>query len=154
LQLVCLKNQGVKMNERRPRDLPHQTDNLVITCIDHRFHESVREILKEEYQVDIDHSDRLSEAGSSKAVADGLLVPSIRTSHRLHAIKNVYIVDHIDCGGFGGLKAFNSDEQRETEAHFHSQSRATNAINKILPQLVITSFVVNMNGESLKPDTP
>ena len=134
------------MKEHKPKDMPNNVDNLVITCIDHRFQRAIRERLQADYQVDIESSDRLAYAGASKAVADGTLIPQIQLSHELHDIKNVYVVDHTDCGGFGGLKAHDEDESKEIASHMESITRAQEAVHKVLPHLVVTSFVVNLEG--------
>jgi hypothetical protein len=123
------------MAEPKPRDISPQTDNLVITCMDNRFHKTTREILLEDYEVNIDESDRLTLAGSSKAVDDGVLIPQIQKSHQLYDISNVWVID----------------ETKEQEAHFESMTRAKEAIHKILPQLVVTTFLVNLDGEKVLP---
>lgn len=135
------------MNRLSPRNIPEIIDDLVITCIDHRFHGVIRERLQDQHNVDLDKADRIAWPGSSKAVADGTLIPAVRTSHRLHNIKNIWLVDHQDCGGFGGLAAYNGDEHLEMEAHFESLERAANVIHKVLPELVVTSFVATLDGE-------
>lgn len=137
------------MNELKPKDTQHNVDDLVVTCMDHRFQRVIRERLQEEYQVDIERSDRLAYAGASKAVADGTLIPQIELSHKLHDIKNVYVVDHTDCGGFGGLAAHENNEQNEIDSHMGSMARAQEAIHKVLPQLVVTCFVVTLEGKAV-----
>lgn len=130
--------------------MPHNVDNLVITCMDFRFQRFIRECLQEEYGVDIERSDRLALAGSSKAVVDGILLPQIQDSHRLHDIKNVYVIDHLDCGGFGGQAAFDNDEQKETAAHIDSLDRAADAIHKILPQIIVVTNIIGLDGQFIK----
>lgn len=137
------------MNKLKPRDIAPKTDNLVITCMDLRFHKITRQVLLEDYKVDVEESDRLILAGSSKAVADGTLIPQIEKSHELHGISNVWVVDHADCGGFGGIAAFENDESKEAQAHFESMARAQEAIHKVLPELVVTTFLINLDGEKV-----
>jgi carbonic anhydrase len=135
------------LDEPRPKDLPDQVDNLVITCIDHRFQRAIARLLKDDYNVDIERSDRISYPGASKAVADGSLISAIQTSHRLHGIKNVWLFDHTDCGGFGGLKSFGQNEQKEAGAHFGSLDKAKQAINRLLPDLKVTAFTIGLDGK-------
>ncbi|HET9721534.1 MAG TPA: carbonic anhydrase [Candidatus Saccharimonadales bacterium] len=139
------------MSGIRPRGINKNVDNLVITCIDHRFQRVIAKLLKDEHRVDIEASDRIAYAGASKAVADGTLISNIQISYRLHNIKNIWLIDHTDCGGFGGLKAYEDDEQKEVQAHFDSFSQATEAIKNVLPQLKVNVFVVSLDGESIKP---
>lgn len=137
------------MNELKPKDKSKSVDDLVITCMDRRFQKTIREQLQEKYQVDIEDADRLAWAGASKAVADGTLIPQVELSHKLHGIKNVYVVDHTDCGGFGGFASHENSEQKEIASHMDSMARAQEAIHKVLPQLVVTCFVVTLEGETV-----
>lgn len=139
------------MSELRPRDISPKTDNMVITCMDRRFLRAARQILKENYGVDIEASARLAKAGASLAVVDEVLIPDIQKSHKLHDIKNVYVVDHTDCGGFGGLEAFGNDEEKEIQKHFESLDEAKDTIHNVLPQLVVITFVVNLDGKAVFP---
>jgi carbonic anhydrase len=80
-------------------------------------------------------------------VADGTLIPQIQKSHSLHDISNVWVIDHADCGGFGGLAEYEDDETKEAQAHFESLTRAKQAIHKVLPRLVVTTFLIDLDGE-------
>jgi carbonic anhydrase len=142
------------MSELKPRDIPAQTDNAVVTCMDNRFLKAAREILMNDYEVDIEGSARLALAGSSMAVADGTLIPQIQKSYKLQEINHVWVIDHTDCGGFGKLKAFGGDESKEIEAHFPYMERAKQAIHNVLPQLVVTTFIINLDGEKILPPAP
>ena len=139
------------MAEIKPIEMRHEIDDLVITCMDHRFHGPIREFLQDKFDMNIDRMDRLTEAGSSKKVVSGELIPSIQTSYKLHKIKNVWVFDHTDCGGFGGLEAYEFDENKEAEDHFKSLARAQEAIHKVLPQLMVKTFVIGLHGEEIKP---
>lgn len=138
------------MSELKPRGIQETVDDLVITCIDHRFQRAIGRLLKQDHGIDIEASDRLAYPGASKAVADGTLISAIQTSYRLHDIKSIWLVDHTDCGGFGGLEAYGGDEHQETDAHLDSIARAQQAIHKVLPQLVVTGLVVTLEGQALK----
>lgn len=138
------------MNKKLPRDIGHQVDDLVITCIDHRFQHLYADELAQD---GVERADWVSYQGSSKAVADGTLIPSIEISNRLHDIKNVWIYDHTDCGAFGGLEAFGSDENEEMRSHFESMERAVKAIEKVLPHLTVVTYIVDLDGKKHKPGT-
>jgi hypothetical protein len=120
--------------------------------MDHRFQEPIGELLKDEFDIDIKHVDRLAIGGSSMGVVDGSLMPSIQIAYEKHSAKNVWLFDHTDCGGFGGLQAFDNDEAREVQSHFDSLKRAKEAIHKVLPRLVVTTFVIKLDGEAVSPE--
>jgi len=130
----------------QPKDLPVKIENMVITCMDHRFHAWIRKFLQEEHGIDIDRTDKLSAAGASKAVNEGDLLPQIKKAHTLHDIEKIWIFDHIDCGGFGGLQAHGNNEQKEASAHFESLDRAQEAIHAILPQIVVVKNIIGLDG--------
>jgi carbonic anhydrase len=141
------------MEKVKPGDKPTQTDNIVLTCMDHRYQEAIREILMAKHNINIDHVDRLAIGGASAAIVDGSMMPSIHIAVEKHKAKNLYIFDHIDCGGFGGQAAFDNDVDKEAQAHFESIDRAKEAVHKVLPEIVIVSYVVGLDGEPIyRPD--
>jgi len=139
------------MAEVIPREKPTQVDDLVIDCMDNRYHKIIRQKLLDEHDIDVDEVVHLRGAGASMKVNDGSFIPDILAADRLQKVKNVWIFDHTDCGGFGKLRAFDNDERREADAHFESLERATEAIHKVLPQLLVKTFVIGLNGQEIKP---
>ncbi len=80
----------------------HSIDALVINCIDFRFHTKVSKFLKKE---GVKTWDLISIAGASHKlvvpVNDAVsqtLWDEIGISLKLHHPKNIYIIDHEDCG--------------------------------------------------------
>lgn len=138
------------MDKLKPGDKPKEVDNVVITCMDFRYQETIRQILQETHGIDIDNVDRLSIGGSSKGVTDGTFTESLQIANEKHSARNVFLFDHIDCGGFGGLAAFDGDEQKEARAHFEEQDRAVQVINKVLPEFVVVTYVIGMDGEPVE----
>jgi carbonic anhydrase len=134
----------------KPSDKPSEVKDVVITCMDYRFQETMAQLLKEEHGVDILQVDRLSIGGASKAVADGIFTPSLQIASKKHYAKNVYLFDHTDCGGFGGLEAFDNDELKEAKAHFESIDRAHEVFQKVLPGLVVVSYVLGLDGKPIE----
>ena len=137
------------MEKLKPGDKPTQVDNVVLTCMDHRYQEYIRDILLERHNVDIDHVDRLAIGGSSMAIVDGSMIPSLEIAFNKHRAKKLYVFDHIDCGGFGGQDAFDNDVDKEARAHFESIDRAQDVIHKVLPEIVMISYVVGLDGKPI-----
>lgn len=138
------------MDKLTPRNKPHEVDSIIITCMDHRYQEPIKRILKDRHNIDIDHTDRLAIGGASKGVIDGTLMPSLQIAYEKHSTRNVYILDHIDCGGFGGLANFDNDEQKEAKAHYNSLDEARDILNKAFKDLVVVTYVVGLDGEPLE----
>ncbi len=138
------------MGERKPRDIPKRVDHIVITCMDFRYLETIDQLLKDKHGINMLRTDFLSIGGASKGVVDGSLMPSIKIGYEKHGVKNVYIFDHIDCGGFGGQEAYDNDEQKEADDHFESQDRAQEAVHKIMPELEVVCYVIGLDGEPVE----
>jgi len=137
------------MERIKPADKPKAVKDVVIKCMDFRYHEDISRILRDNHDVNFDQVDQLTIGGSSKAVVDGSLKPSLEIAYAKHKARNVYIFDHIDCGGFGTLAAFDNDEQKEAQAHFASIDQAQAVINKMMPEFVVVSYVVGLDGEPI-----
>ena len=48
----------------------------------------------------------------------------VQTSMRLHRTNRVILMVHSDCGAYGGLQAFDGNEEREAENHEAELRRA------------------------------
>jgi carbonic anhydrase len=150
VSLLILPKKERILHELKPADKPNEVNDIVITCMDHRYQEPIGKLLKEKHNVDINHVDRLAIGGSSKGVADGTLMPSIQIAFDKHHARNVWLFDHTDCGGFGGLNAFENDEQKEAQAHFESLDRAQEALHKLLPELLVVTYVIGLDGNPIE----
>lgn len=82
---------------------PHDCNAVVFTCIDFRLHPAVGLFLKRTYK----SFDLVSIAGSVKKPR--LMMEQIEISSRLHHVKKVVLTMHMDCGAWGGSKAFQND---------------------------------------------
>jgi hypothetical protein len=142
--------KGVLMSEYRPVDLSRESvNNLVITCADFRFQEAFMVSSVGNYE--IDEADRLIYPAPSIAVADGTLMPAIEKLHALHGFEEVDIFDHIDCGGFGGLKAFEGVESLEAQEHFKFLKLAKEVIRQSIPELRVRGHVLGAQHELVIP---
>jgi len=83
--------------------------------MDFRFQSALRDFL-----VSLglkDNYDLVCLGGVTKDLVDNdkagteVLLKQITTSRKLHNIKEVYIIHHMDCGGYGGHSAFNNIEE-------------------------------------------
>ena len=96
----------------------HKWRALAVSCIDGRFIVRTVEWLQREAGEAFDFR---TEVGASKAIIDSpdnreRFFAVIETSIRLHDIKEVWLIDHIDCGAYGGSGKFGSAEE---ERAFH-----------------------------------
>jgi carbonic anhydrase len=84
--------------------------------------------------------------GGSKAVIDessrGAIFESIDAAIRLHGVKRVIIVDHIDCGAYGGSNIFANCSEEES-FHLTRLNEATSIIRAVYPSLEVVSVYLD-----------
>ncbi len=79
-----------------------------------------------------DDTDLLSVAGSAKQIVDSetreLILKQIGISYTLHGMRGVHLMNHTDCGAYGGRKAFESDEKEleKLTSDLHEAKRLLN----------------------------
>ncbi len=126
----------------------HTCKALVIHCMDFRFIESLRQWLnsvglKNDY-------DLVSVAGAAKNIVSpsqssdrDFLLRQIETSKRLHHISEVYLINHLDCGAYGGAKAF-SDQNAERNQHVSDLKAAKEILQKQFSDLAVKLVVAKL----------
>lgn len=127
----------------------HQWDVLAISCIDGRFIKRTIDWILNEIG---DVFDFRTEVGATKAIIDNGLdrerfFEVIRTSVRLHSIKEVWLFDHIDCGAYEGSGKHESAEA-EKEFHFGKLKAAAEIINREFPDLKVRKLYVDWSDIS------
>jgi carbonic anhydrase len=93
----------------------HTCKALVIHCIDFRFRKSLAEFLEKRFG---DSYDLISVAGGVKMLVqdpldNNFILEQIKISDTLHKPKVILLIQHEDCGAYGGSVAFRdfSEEQ-------------------------------------------
>ena len=110
-------------------------DNLVLMCMDFRFHKRLSEALAFEGYRDY---DLLAVPGASKAVRYSVtrevILDSVKVAVAAHDIKLLIIVDHVDCKTYGGSEAFATPED-EMEMHRGTLREASEIVKTRFPDL-------------------
>lgn len=122
----------------------HHWEILAISCIDGRFIKRTIEWLTEQTGGVFDYR---TEVGMTKAIIDcdsdrNACCGVIETSLRLHSIEGLYLIDHIDCGAYGGSKNFSSAED-ERKFHIERLKKAAEILSKKYPHLAIKKIFVD-----------
>lgn len=115
---------------------------LVISCVDHRFQEGYA-AMAEELTGD-DRYNLLAVPGASSALDERIVRANIATLQR-SGLQKIIIMDHIDCGAFGGLANHGGSERAELKAHHTSQRRAEQQLEKLVPGAEVETLVVGFN---------
>ena len=118
--------------------MAHNCRALVIHCMDYRFGKAIKQELEDEKL--LGDADIVAMAGAAKNLVDpemqGFVLKQIEISKNLHDIKEVYLYNHLDCGAYGGRKAFESDEA-ERLAIVGDMEKASEVIKSHWPDLMV-----------------
>lgn len=117
--------------------MAHQAKAAVIRCIDFRFVSDTASFLKNlgyggQY-------DDIALAGAVKNFVDPydqadveFLYRQIKISRKLHGVTDVVLINHTDCGAYGGRQTFAS-EAEEHDRHVKDLKRAQEMIEHHFP---------------------
>jgi hypothetical protein len=96
-------------------------------------------------------TDLLSVAGAVKGLADTsapheteFLLKQIGISHDLHGIRHLILMNHLDCGAYGGSKAFASPEE-ERAKHVADLGRSRDILKQKYPELEIKLVIAKLD---------
>ena len=99
----------------------HSCEAVVLTCIDFRFWKETVEFV--ELELGIKNFDFPSLPGAAKAInesnGEDLAMSCISVPVDLHHAQKIVIINHQDCGAYGGSEKFN--ENNEEEQKFHEE---------------------------------
>ncbi len=134
--------------------MPHTCQALAIHCIDFRLQHDLVRYLEERKLIGT--VDIVSLAGGVRELAraekpeQSVLFGQIELSRKLHGIQEVHLINHTDCGAYGGASAFPSPEA-EFDAHAADLRAAAAVISAHFPELVIHLALakVDPHGESI-----
>jgi carbonic anhydrase len=115
--------------------------------MDFRFHTAIQDFLvslglKDTY-------DLVSLAGVSKCLADQdsttmpVLLKQVELSQKLHKISEVYLIHHMDCGAYGGHKAF-PNEQVEHDRQCQDMETSQSVLTRAFPELQIKKVLARI----------
>lgn len=118
--------------------------SIVLSCIDYRFWPDALSLLEKKYG----EFDLIELAGGSKNLASPsteadrtAVLESIKVSVELHGAKRIILTNHLDCGAYGGSKAFESTEE-EIDFHKLELEKAANIVKETFPELTIEEVIV------------
>jgi hypothetical protein len=133
--------------------MSHKAQALVQTCIDFRFRKPLNEFLENElglHRVDI----KTDGGGVKKIVEEGPIRDWVFTNHQiafdLHGVDRVILINHQDCGAYGGSKSFDGITH-EIESHEGHLKNAASILTQKFPAKIIEAyFAMLMEDGSVK----
>jgi carbonic anhydrase len=121
----------------------HVCSNAILHCIDFRFQEFLDRFIDEQGMGG--DCDRISIAGGVKEF--GEMFHELDLSEQLHHVKDMYLINHQDCGAYG--EAVVSDP-REQEIHASDLQRARELLVAKYPELRVHLYFLTLEGEFRK----
>lgn len=141
------------MSERIDLRGEHEVDDVVLTCMDFRFRPLIAEWINE--QLD-GKSDQIAMAGATKAILEETSRDSaldyIGIAINLHHVRTLHIIDHIDCGAYGGSAKF-GDIDEETTFHLDQIHAAKKIVQERFANLEIVGHIIGFDGMVDTPET-
>ena len=126
----------------------HKCKALVLHCMDFRFKPKVHEFLVSEGIMG--DFDDVSIAGACKNFVSPqndaereLMLRQIEISKRLHGIEEVILMNHTDCGAYGGHAAFESAEA-EHRKHADDMDASKKMILDRWPELKVKKILAKL----------
>lgn len=92
--------------------MSHTCKALLLRCLDFRLNEAIQQWLQKNHLAN--NCDLVSLAGAVKNLK--IVLGQIEISQRLHGISEVILMNHTDCGAYGGRAAF-ADSEEERARH-------------------------------------
>ena len=113
----------------------HHCEAVVLTCIDFRFWRETVEFIENELKIKT--FDFPSLPGSAKAINESndetFVFGCISVPVELHHAGKIVIINHQDCGAYGGSAKFDGDDKAEQEFHETELKKAKEKISAKYP---------------------
>ena len=116
--------------------------------MDFRFEEGLFRFLEKEHI--LGNADIVGWAGAAKAFLDDdskdFAMKQVELSHALHCMSEVHLVQHIDCGAYGGSDQFDGLEA-EYDFQLEQIDAAREIIQKRYPNIAVKGYIAIKNKE-------
>lgn len=130
----------------------HHCDAAVIICVDFRFTDAYLAGVKETFGIRT--FDMWAVPGAAKnfvdpsneSFAQSLIEKIKQVSVGLHNIKKIIVLDHADCGAYGGRNAFENLDA-ENSKHSEDLQKTREVLGKHFPDLEIHTGIAALNEE-------
>ena len=126
----------------------HACRGLAVHCIDFRIQRFLNEYLDKRFP---GAYDRVAVPGGVKYLADGgqegnFELEECGVSYKLHHPEVFVLIQHEDCGAYGGSSAF-ADFESEKAFQGEQLGVAEQLLKKHFPAISVEKFIVRLSGE-------
>ena len=119
--------------------MSHSCKYFIVHCIDFRLQQKTKEFMEKEGL--LGNCDVVSVAGAVKNI--DFVLEQIGISVRLHGMKEVILLNHTDCGAYGGSSKFSS-AQEERDFYIVEMEKAKVAILGKYPNLLVKMMLAKI----------
>ena len=131
--------------------MPHSAQAIVLSCIDFRFRQPLAEFLAKELNLfEFDH--KTDGGGVKQLLAEGpvkdWILANLEIAFNLHDVSRIILVNHQDCGAYGGSSNFNSVE-KELAFHRNQLTQAALLLKEKYPNMQVQAYL-GLLGNSIK----
>lgn len=130
----------------------HSCEAVVLCCIDFRFWRETLEFAEKE--LGLKDFDFPSLPGAAKAINEksDLALGCVQVPCDLHHVKKIVIVNHADCGAYGGSSKFNGDSEAEQKFHEEELQKAKGIISEKYPgkEVILVYAKLVDGGENIE----
>ncbi len=133
--------------------MSHTCRSLVLHCMDFRFAKDLKKFMEDHGL--LGDADEVAFAGAAKNFLDEeskvFAMRQIELANRLHHVREVHLMNHTDCGAYGGQSAFGTSED-ERDAHLRDLHAAAQSITQTHPDIQVHCWLAHINELSSPPD--
>jgi carbonic anhydrase len=119
--------------------------------MDFRFMKGIREYLDAKGMTG--DCDLVSVAGAAKNISNPsdsfdtpFVMKQVGLSHDLHHVKKIVLMNHLDCGAYGGAKAFGSPEEEKAK-HIADLKAAGQMVKEKYADVEVTLVLAKLNED-------
>jgi len=128
--------------------MSHNAQAIALSCIDFRFRKAVQDFLNNELGLpDVDFK---GDAGAvqqivEKTPAGDWICKNFEIAFSLHGVNKIILINHQDCGAYGGSKKF-TDEKQEIEFHTEQLKKAVEILKEKYPDKTVEAYFALLSG--------
>ena len=128
----------------------HKTQAVVLTCIDFRTYDHAERVLEQAIveRFGVESFDIISLAGGARNLLQDkrrdVVLEDLATSVRLHDPDLIILVNHEDCGAYGGSAQF-SDADEEEQFHQEQLEQAAAIARQYVPAEKVKTFYLTLS---------
>lgn len=118
--------------------MSHHCSAILIHCIDFRLQPQIKHWLGE--QTLLGDCDVVAVAGASKDIDEGgeFVLKQVDIAYRLHGVRRVILMNHTDCGAYGGRM------EHDAQAHGEIMTRAKEKILAAYPDVQVDLMLADI----------